>query len=64
MYYPARKPTNQYIGERATKTLDKKECVQTSTAEGQLHLSQIKTLKSGPSAACPDRSEARLSAML
>ena len=33
-----------YIGERAAKTLDKQECVQTSTAEGQLRFSQIETL--------------------
>ena len=33
---------------RAAKTLDEEECVQTSTAEGQLRLSQIKTLYSRP----------------
>ena len=37
-------PKAIYIGERAAKTLDKKECVQTSTAEGKLRLSQIETL--------------------
>ena len=37
-------PKAIYIGERAAKTLDKKECVQISTAAGQLRLSEIKTL--------------------
>ena len=37
-------PKAIYIGKRAAKTLDQEQCVQISTAEGQLCLSQIKTL--------------------
>ena len=32
------------IGKRAAKTLHQEECVQTTIAEGQLRLAQIKTL--------------------